>query len=88
MTKQKKQKVEFGNRRVFKAPAVVGKDSVTVTFPKKVAEYLNLTAGEVFWAPVNGVVQVSGQLPHMVIPMITVTEEGFEPQEKAAVAAE
>jgi len=88
MTKQKKQKAEFGKRRVFKAPATVGKDTVTVTLPKKVAEYLNLDNNEIFWAPVNGVIQMSGQLPHMVIPMMTVSEDGFEPQERAVVNEE
>lgn len=84
----KKNKIFTGKQRVFKAPVTVGKESITITLPKKVIEYLNLTEREVFWAPVSGVLQISGQLPHMVIPMITITEHEFVPQSARVVDAE
>ena len=75
----------FGKRRLFKAPVVVGADKITITFPKSLISYLNLVDGQVFWTPVNGVIQMSGQLPHMVIPMLSVDDEAFIPQEKLPV---
>lgn len=78
----KKNAKTFGKARVFRAPVVVGRDTFTITLPKKLIEYLDLQAGEIFWSPVNGVVQISGAQPHMIIPMITVDEDGFLPQDE------
>lgn len=77
----KKNAKTFGKARVFRAPITVGRDTFTITFPKKLIEYLDLQAGEVFWSPVNGVVQISGVQPHMIIPMISINENEFQPQE-------
>lgn len=84
-TAEKKKDV-FGKRRLFKAPVVVGADKCTITFPKSVIKYLELVDGEVFWTPVGGVIQMSGQLPHMVIPMLSVDDGAFVPHEKEKLA--
>ncbi len=83
----KKTKI-FGKARVFRAPVTVGRENITVTLPKKLIDYLNLKDGEVFWSPVNGVVQISGMPPHMIIPMMTVDEDGFIPQNENRVVEE
>lgn len=75
----------FGKRRLFQAPVVVGAEKITITFPKSLINYLNLVDGKVFWTPVNGIIQMSGQLPHMVIPMLSVNDEAFMPQENLPV---
>lgn len=80
------KKVKAKNQvRVFKAPCEVGRDSVTVTFPKSVVDYINIDGNEIYWAPVSGVIQVSGTQPHLVIPMMTVGDDSFVPQDNARV---
>jgi len=76
----KKNAKTFGKARVFRAPVTVGRENITITLPKKLIDYLDLQDGEIFWSPVNGVVQISGTQPHMIIPMITVDEDTFLPQ--------
>ena len=76
------KKVKITNKaRVFKAPCEIGRDNVTVTFPKSIVDYINIDGDEIFWAPVSGVIQLSGTQPHLVIPMMTVGEDSFVPQE-------
>ena len=58
----------------------VNKKFVTVRLPVKVAEYIELNGQQIFWAPVNGVIQLSGSRPHMVIPMMSVGLDKFIPQ--------
>ena len=67
--------------KVFKAPETVEQDEMKITFPVKLAEHINLTGNEIFYTVVNGVVQISGTQPKMVIPMLT-DDEAFEPQPK------
>lgn len=74
----------FGKDRVFKAPIEFAGDEVMVTFPAKILEYLNVE-GELFWSPVNGVVQLCGSQPHMVIPIMSVADDTFLPQGKLPV---
>lgn len=75
----------FGKDRVFKAPVETNGEEIIVKFPAKVLEYLNVDADELFWSPVNGVIQISGKQPHMVIPMINIDEDSFLPQGKLPV---
>lgn len=70
----------FGKDRVFTAPVEDLGREVVITFPKKVLDYLNVSGDEIFWSPVNGVIQLSGKQPRMVIPMINVSEDDFLPQ--------
>jgi len=74
----------FTKNRVFKAPVAVGRENITITLPKKVAEYLGLSDGkaEVHWAPVNGVIQISGNEPNATIPMMSLSENTFVPHEE------
>jgi hypothetical protein len=67
--------------KFYAAPVTVGKKFVTIKLPKKVAEYFELDKPEIYWAPVNGVIQLSGGQPHMVIPMMSVDTTKFIPQE-------
>lgn len=67
--------------KFYAAPVSVSKKFVTVKLPRKVAEYFQLDKPEIYWAPVNGVIQLSGQQPHMVIPMLTADVGQFIPQE-------
>ena len=67
--------------KVLKAPVTLGKDNIQIIFPKNMADYLNLDNNEVFYTAVNGVIQISGTQPKMVIPMLT-DDEAFEPQPK------
>ena len=67
--------------KFYAAPVTVGKKFVTVKLPKKVAEYFELDKPEIYWAPVNGVIQLSGAQTHMVIPMLTTNAGQFIPQE-------
>lgn len=81
--KQKQKQSIFGKIRVFKAPIEVGRAGVTLVLPKTVLKYINADEGtaELFWSPVNGVVQISGEQPHMIIPMMSVNEDEFLPQD-------
>jgi hypothetical protein len=74
-------KKKTSTAKVFKAPVKIKQDEMEITFPAKLAEYLDLTGNEVFYTAVNGVVQFSGIQPKMVIPMLT-DDEAFEPQPK------
>ena len=67
--------------KVFKAPIKVGRENITITFPKSIIECINIDGGEIFWAPIGGVIQISGTQPHLVIPMATISEESFVPHE-------
>ena len=73
----------FGNDRVFKASIDnVNDNEVIITLPKKVLAYLGADGKELFWSPVNGVIQISGKKPHMIIPMIALDDGDFLPQSK------
>jgi hypothetical protein len=61
-------------------PVTIGKKFITIRLPKKVAEYFELDKNEIFWSPVNGVIQLSGSQPHIVIPMMSVTPDRFVAQ--------
>ena len=67
--------------KFYAAPVTIGKKFVTVKLPRKVAAYFELDKPEVFWAPVNGVIQLSGSQPQIVIPMLTSNSDQFIPQE-------
>ncbi len=77
-----KKNKTFAKARVFKAPVEVGRDNVVITLPKSVIDYINISGEEIFWAPVNGVIQICGTQPHMVIPMMSIDDGSFMPQEE------
>ena len=74
-------KKKTSTAKVFKAPVKIKQDEMEITFPAKLAEHINLTGNEIFYTVVNGVVQISGTQPKMVIPMLT-DDDAFEPQPK------
>lgn len=94
MAKRKqKQNPLTGKIRVFKAPMEVGRESVTIVLPREVLDYIKADedGAELYWSPVNGVIQISGEQPHMIIPMISINEDEFLPQDggrKPVVRAE
>ena len=76
--------------KVFKAPVTVGRENVTITLPKSVMDYINIDGekNEVFWAPVGGIIQISGTQPHLIIPMATIDEHSFVPHDNNARVVE
>jgi hypothetical protein len=75
-TKSRKRKVLMSGM-FHAAPVTIGKKFITIKLPKKVAEYFDLDKHEIFWSPINGVIQLSGSQPHMVIPMMSVNTKQF-----------
>lgn len=82
----KKNTIPFNTGTFYRAPVVVNKTSVTIELPIKVAEYFELDGPIIYWAPVGGVIQLSGKQPHMVIPMMCVNPGQFVPHKAAGDA--
>ncbi len=81
-TEPKRKKKIYTSGNFFSAPVTVEGKFVTIKLPLKVATYLDLQEGKnVYWSPVNGVVQISGNVPNVVIPMLNVANSGFIPKE-------
>ena len=74
--KEVKRKVLMTGR-FYAAPVTIGKKFVTVKLPRKVADYFELSKPEIFWSPGDGVIQLSGSQPHVVIPMMSVSADKF-----------
>ena len=85
MSTPKKQKT-FDTGTFYQAPVKVNRNTVTIELPKKVAEYFELDGPVVYWAPVGGVIQISGRQPHMVIPMMCINAGQFVPHKAAGDA--
>jgi hypothetical protein len=77
MAHKKNQKTGAFKSRIFKANIRVAEGNVTIEFPKSILEYIHASGKTIFWSPVNGVVQISGEKPHMVIPMLSLDEDSF-----------
>jgi hypothetical protein len=80
-TEKKTKRPCLMSGKFYAAPVTVGKKFITIKLPVKVAKYFELSKPEIYWAPVNGVIQISGTQPHMVIPMMSVSPEQFLAQE-------
>ena len=63
--------------KFYSVPVIIDEKFITIKLPKKVADYLDLEKNELFWSPVNGVIQLSGTEPHMSIPMMSITADRF-----------
>jgi hypothetical protein len=77
-TKSVKRKVLMPGK-FCAAPVTIGRNFITIKLPKKVAEYFELNKPEIFWSAIDGVIQLSGSQPHMVIPMMSVDTSKFIP---------
>jgi hypothetical protein len=80
MAKKNKKSIFAGNM-AFHTPITLKRHSFTIELPKKVLEYIGADPnGKMFWYPTNGVLQLSGHGPKMVIPLMTIREDTFVPQ--------
>ena len=77
-TKSVKRKVLMPGK-FYATPVTIGRNFITIKLPKKVAEYFELNKPEIFWSAIDGVIQLSGSQPHMVIPMMSVDTSKFIP---------
>lgn len=76
---KRKKNIEGGH--FFSAPATVEGKFVTIKLPAKAVEYLDLQNGKnVYWSPVNGVIQISANVPNIAIPIMSVEMGGFLPK--------
>ena len=72
----KRTKKEFSQPRFFTSPVVIDGNKAVVSFPK--AAFDHIKAGEaktVHWTITNGIIQVSGKEPQIVIPLLASVEE-------------
>ena len=77
----RKRKKVYSSGNFFSAPVAVDGKFVTIKLPAKGARYLELQTGKnVYWSPINGVIQISANVPNIVIPMINVENGGFLPE--------
>lgn len=84
----KKKKTSFDPGMFYQAPVKVNGNTITIELPLTVAEYFGLDGPVVYWAPVSGVIQLSGKHPLMVIPMLCANAGQFVPQRAAGDAQE
>lgn len=74
--------------KFYPAPISVNKKHVTIRLPRKVAEYFNLVGDTIFWAPVNGIIQLSpSSQPHMALSALNVSADQFLPHDAKVVDA-
>jgi hypothetical protein len=69
--------------KFYSAPVDIDKEFVTVRLPADVAPYLDINGKKVFWVAVNGVVQISGAEPTIVIPTLNFNAQSFVPRKVA-----
>lgn len=55
----------------------------TVKLPADVVDYLKTTGDKVFWTAINGVIQISGEEPKVIVPTINFDIKNFVPQSKS-----
>ena len=87
-TKKKTNTTPFDPGMFYQAPVKVTGKTVTIELPLTAAEYFGLDGPVVYWAPVGGVIQLSGKQPLMVIPMLCANAGQFVPQRAAGDAHE
>lgn len=78
--KEPKYRKLFTKPRFLEAPIEIGKDDVTIKLPIGILAHMELTGKIVHFTVINGVLQVSGHQPQVVIPVLT-SGIGFESQE-------
>ena len=75
-----KKKKAIVSGKFFSTKVSVNKTDVTITLPANVIDYLGMNGNELYWAPINGVIQLCGSEPHMSIPIMNVGADKFLPQ--------
>ena len=85
-TKKKTTPIDPG--MFYQAPVKITGKTVTIELPLTAAEYFGLDGPVVYWAPVGGVIQLSGKQPLMVIPMLCANAGQFVPHRAAGDAHE
>lgn len=79
-TAPKRKRTVIKSGQFFKTKAEITSKCVTIRLPLSVAKYLELENGkEVYFSPINGVVQLSGNVPNISIPVLNVSTSGFIP---------
>ena len=77
-TKTPRRKRVYNSGNFFSSLATIEGNEVVIRFPKKVVQYLELETGKkVFWSPINGVIQLSANVPNVTIPLLIVESSGF-----------
>lgn len=74
--------------KFHKAPITINQKYVTIRLPRSVADYFSLTGKHIFWAPVNGIIQLSpSSQPHMALSAMKVSLDQFIPQNAEVIDA-
>jgi hypothetical protein len=75
----KKRKLFTKTPKFFTSPVKLGKKTVTIELPVGILAHMEFTENQAHWTIINGVLQISGNQPQVVIPMLTNGE--FESQD-------
>ena len=67
--------------RIQTAPIHIGKEFLTIRLPKSVLQQTNFGGEVAYFTVTNGVVQISGQIPNVVIPALTLNASAFMPKQ-------
>lgn len=63
----------------YSLPVRIGKRGITMTLPLEVANYFNLETPEIYWTPINGIIQLSASQPQLIIPIMSNENNSFVP---------
>ena len=63
----------------FKAKVVAGRTNFTLQLPTEISQVLDVSHGEVHCTLVDGVLQISGQMPNVAIPVLHLDDSSFKP---------
>lgn len=87
-SKPTKRKSGLESGKFYTAPISVDEKFVTIKLPLAVADYFGLTGKKIFWAPVNGIIQLSpSSQPHMALSVMSVSLEQFIPHDAKVIDA-
>jgi hypothetical protein len=66
--------------KVSVAKLTIGESHITIKLPLSVLPLTNLQGDKTFYAITNGVIQITGTIPAVEIPMLELHEESFVPK--------
>ena len=85
-TEKKKngKRKSFSSGKFYSTTILLKNSKAVIEFPKSIIDYFDLNPDnpEIYWTPINGVIQLSGREPGMVIPMISVNADEFIPEKE------